>query len=66
MKPPLLSPRQEEVLYAVTDGLTDKEAGELLGVSARTVHYHVERLRVAFGVGRKRELVALGRRYFGG
>ncbi|HVM30988.1 MAG TPA: response regulator transcription factor [Candidatus Limnocylindrales bacterium] len=36
-----LSPREVDVLRLIADGLTDREAGEALGISPRTVGRHV-------------------------
>jgi DNA-binding NarL/FixJ family response regulator len=37
----LLSPREEEILRLLSEGLTDREIGEALQISARTVETHV-------------------------
>jgi DNA-binding NarL/FixJ family response regulator len=37
----LLSPREHEVLRLLAEGLTDREIGEALGISTRTVETHV-------------------------
>jgi non-specific serine/threonine protein kinase len=39
-----LTPREREVLHLLTDGLTDREIGEALFISTRTVNYHVTNL----------------------
>lgn len=57
-RPAALSPRQQQVLILVVDGLTDREIGEQLGISARTVRMHVDALRLKFGVERRRQLLA--------
>jgi two-component system nitrate/nitrite response regulator NarL len=36
-----LSPREEEILRLLADGLTDREIGEALSISTRTVETHV-------------------------
>jgi len=38
------SPRQDEVLSLIADGLTDKEIAVRLGVTQRTVRTYIERL----------------------
>lgn len=62
MKPPgptgRLTPRQSEVLELVSKGLTNREIGPLLGISARTVKYHVEMMLYNFQVTNRTELVA--------
>jgi DNA-binding CsgD family transcriptional regulator len=44
------SPRQEEVLSLIADGLTDKEIALRLGVGQRTVRTHLERLYAQNGL----------------
>ena len=44
IKKPELTKRQLEVLELVAHGATYKEAGESLGLSERTVKYHISRL----------------------
>jgi DNA-binding NarL/FixJ family response regulator len=39
-----LTPREVEVLCLLTEGLTDREIGEALFISTRTVNYHVTNL----------------------
>jgi DNA-binding NarL/FixJ family response regulator len=41
---PLLTPREIEVLAALGDGLSNKEAARRLGISQHTVKFHVESL----------------------
>lgn len=53
------SPRQNEVLLLVGKGLTNEEIGEELGIGARTVKQHVEKLVKKLGVKRKRELIPI-------
>lgn len=45
-----VSPREVECLKWVAAGKTDWEIGEILGISNRTVHKHVERAKFKFGV----------------
>lgn len=45
-----LSPRQEEVLRLIADGLTDKEIAARLGMRTRTVRTHLERLYARHGI----------------
>jgi DNA-binding NarL/FixJ family response regulator len=39
-----LSPREEEILRLLADGLTDREIGEALTISTRTVETHVSNI----------------------
>lgn len=48
--PPVLSPRQMEVLGWVAGGKTNREIGKLLAVSPRTVQKHLELAYEALGV----------------
>jgi DNA-binding NarL/FixJ family response regulator len=41
---PLLTPREIEVLAAIGDGLSNKEAARRLGISQHTVKFHLEAL----------------------
>jgi non-specific serine/threonine protein kinase len=47
----LLSPRERDVAKLVAAGLTNREIGERLFISSRTVDGHVERIRHRLGVG---------------
>lgn len=55
----LLSPREREVLAAVASGRTNRETGEILGISHRTVEVHRARLMRKLGVQSVAQLVAL-------
>ncbi|WP_375196373.1 response regulator transcription factor [Sphingobium sp.] len=54
-----LTPREREVLAAVVKGLTNRQIGELLGISHRTVEVHRARLMRKLGVDCVAQLVAL-------
>jgi len=54
--------READVLRLVADGLTNKEIGERLFLSPRTVEKHVERLLAKTGAGNRAQLVALAAR----
>jgi len=43
--PPSLTPREQQVLQAMVDGMTLKETSMLLGISQRTVEKHRENIR---------------------
>lgn len=45
-----LSPREHEVLHWVASGKTDRDIGEILGISPRTVHKHLQRIYEKLGV----------------
>lgn len=55
----LLTSREREVLAAVADGLTNRQTGELLGISHRTVEVHRARLMRKLDVQSMAQLVAL-------
>lgn len=53
-----LTRRQSEVAALVTDGLTNREIGERLGISERSAEGHVERIRVRLGVRSRAQVAA--------
>ena len=53
-----LSDREREVATLVLDGLTYKQIGERLFISAKTVEHHVARMRQRLGSGSRGELFA--------
>ncbi|HEY7599979.1 MAG TPA: response regulator transcription factor [Candidatus Limnocylindrales bacterium] len=55
-----LSEREQDVLRLISDGLTDREIGDALGISPRTVGRHVGNILAKLGV---RNRVAAARRY---
>ena len=54
-----LSAREIEVLQLVSDGRSNKEIGEALGLSALTVKSHLARISRKLGTGDRAELVAI-------
>lgn len=54
---PSLTPRQKECLVLIAQGKSDWEAGQILGLSAQTVHGHVEAVRARYGVRRRTQLI---------
>ena len=52
-----LSPRQQEVLQALADGLTTKEIAFRLGLSHRTVSMHIAALKTRFGTRTRAQTV---------
>lgn len=53
-----LSPRQEQILSLIVEGLVDKEIARSLGVSPRTVDSHLQRLFERYRVHSRASLVA--------
>jgi LuxR family quorum-sensing system transcriptional regulator CciR len=54
---PELTPRQLEALILVGRGKTDREIGNILGVSRSTAHEHVEGVRRAYGNAQRAYLI---------
>lgn len=61
--PPLLTPRQEEVLLLLLDGYTNKEIGRMLYLSEETVKNHVSSILRCFGVTTRTQAVLAARRH---
>jgi DNA-binding NarL/FixJ family response regulator len=57
-----LSAREIEVLQLVADGQSNKQIGEMLGLSALTVKSHLARIARKLGTGDRAEMVALAMR----
>jgi DNA-binding NarL/FixJ family response regulator len=57
-----LSGREVEVIRLVADGQSNKQIGELLGLSALTVKSHLARIARKLGTGDRAEMVALAMR----
>jgi DNA-binding NarL/FixJ family response regulator len=55
---PLLTPRELDVLRAVSEGLTNKEIARRLDISQHTVKFHLESLMRKLGVSARAEAVA--------
>jgi DNA-binding CsgD family transcriptional regulator len=60
-----LSEREREVAALVLEGMTYKQIGEQLFISAKTVEHHVARMRQRLGSGSRGELFAHLRRIVG-
>ena len=60
-----LSSRERAVGKLVLDGLTHKEIGSQLYISAKTVEHHVAAIRQKLGAGSRAELLAMLRREVG-
>jgi DNA-binding NarL/FixJ family response regulator len=54
----LLTPREGEVLTAVSNGLTNKEIARELGISRHTVKFHLESLMRKLGASSRAEAVS--------
>ena len=52
----ILSERELEVGQLILAGLTHKQIGERLFISAKTVEHHMARIRQRLGVGSRKEL----------
>lgn len=60
-QPPLhhkLTPRQIEIATWLVAGKTDWEIGEILQISPKTVNFHVENIKRAYGVRSRNQFVA--------
>ena len=60
--PPEFTPRQLDVLGAITRGLTNAEIGRMLGISADAVRQHVMKVYEALGASNRAEAVAIALR----
>ena len=54
-----LTPREKEVLAAITQGMTHREAGELLGISPRTVEIHRANMLNKMGANHTSEAIRI-------
>jgi FixJ family two-component response regulator len=54
-----LTPREREVMAAIAQGMTHREAGDVLGISPRTVEVHKGRVMEKLGIKTVAELVRL-------
>ena len=52
-----LTPREKEILQVITQGLTHREIGEMLGISPRTVEVHKSRIMDKLDVKTLAELI---------
>jgi DNA-binding CsgD family transcriptional regulator len=62
LRPPLLTPREVEILLAVGEGLSNKEVARRLGISQHTVKFHLEAVFTKLNAGSRAEAVAKGLR----
>lgn len=56
-----LTGRQEQVLRLIGEGMTAKEIGVRLGITARTVKFHSDELRRKYNVQNVRQLIRIAR-----
>jgi DNA-binding CsgD family transcriptional regulator len=54
--PPVLTPRQKQVVELIAAGCSNEEVGERLGISPRTAKAHCDVLRQKLGVRRRRQI----------
>ena len=59
-EPPLLTPREIEVLAAIGNGSSNKAVARRLGISEHTVKFHVESLFRKLGAASRAEAVHKG------
>lgn len=55
---PSISKRELEIIEELSHGLTEKEIGEKLYISPKTVNNHLDRIRKKIGVTKNIEIVA--------
>lgn len=60
--PPLLSPREAQILALIGDGLSNKEVARRLGISGHTVKFHIESLFRKLAATSRAEAVRKGLR----
>lgn len=60
--PEALSPRQQEVLQLLTQGLQNKEIARALGITERTAKFHVEAVLRRLGATNRTEAAAIAAR----
>jgi DNA-binding NarL/FixJ family response regulator len=67
VKPPVFTPRQQEVLQLLLDGYSNRDIGEQLSLSDETVKNHVTNILRGFGVKtRTQAALEAGRWGYGG
>ena len=60
--PPLLTPREAQILSLVGEGMSNKAVARRLGISAHTVKFHVEAVFAKLGAHSRADAVARGLR----
>jgi DNA-binding NarL/FixJ family response regulator len=61
--PPVLSPRQQDVLFLLLDGLTNRQICERLSLGAETVKFHVSNILRIFGVSTRTQAALEAKRW---
>jgi len=61
--PPVLSPRQLDVLCLLMEGLTNPQIGEQLSLGAETVKFHVSNILRLFGASTRTQAVLEAKRW---
>lgn len=59
-----LTPRERQVLYYISVGMTNREIGQALGISFQTVKNHTVKIYMKLNVDSGREATALIQRMF--
>jgi LuxR family quorum-sensing system transcriptional regulator CciR len=52
-----LSPRQLDCVILAGRGKSDRDVGQLLGISGQTVHQHMEEAKRRYGVATRQQLI---------
>ena len=58
---PVISEREREVMTLVADGLANREIGDRLGISEKTVKAHLTRVYQRLGISNRSQAVAYAR-----
>jgi DNA-binding NarL/FixJ family response regulator len=53
-----MSPRQEQILWLIAEGYSDKEIARELGISAKTIETHLQRLYGRYQVRTRAAVIA--------
>jgi DNA-binding CsgD family transcriptional regulator len=61
--PTALTPREQDILALLADGLTNKQIGVALSISARTVNFHLDNLYAKLGVNSRTEAAVYALRH---
>lgn len=54
----IISKRETEIIECLTHGMSEKEIGEKLYISPKTVNNHLDNIRKKIGVSKNTELIA--------
>ncbi len=57
-----MSRREREVLTLVARGLTTEDVAQRLGISPRTVQFHLDSVRTKLGAANRQEAIAIATR----